>query len=179
VIEWCKALCKESETVPEAAVIFECGGWPLPHAVTVVCPGQIVPRNPAREQPGRDSPSVLDADQTASGQPAQGNFRARTGNPSLDVSVTPRCGVKLHSPDPRMMFVSHATPPCEVVGAMPKSPLIGDSRHLGAGLCEAVILLAGVVVEQPAPGFCCRCATIRSVAPMGSGHHAQCPQPVL
>lgn len=30
MIEWCKALCKESETVPEAAVIFECGSWSSP-----------------------------------------------------------------------------------------------------------------------------------------------------
>jgi len=32
VIEWCKELCKESETVPEAAEISECGSWSLPHA---------------------------------------------------------------------------------------------------------------------------------------------------
>lgn len=45
MIEWCKELCEEGETVPEAAVIHECGSWSLPqmHGCCLVC-GHLTPR---------------------------------------------------------------------------------------------------------------------------------------
>lgn len=76
MIEWCKELCEESETVPEAVMIIECGSWSLPkpcllpicnrlRLVIFVAFGESYPVG------ARKGRHPLDSDQTALGHPAR------------------------------------------------------------------------------------------------------------
>lgn len=68
MIEWCKVLCEESETVPEAVVTSRCGSWRDPPA-GASSPG------PARhfQWHGRlvGQAEIMRADQAASCQPVR------------------------------------------------------------------------------------------------------------
>lgn len=76
MIEWCKELCEESETVPEAVMIIECGSWSLPNPVSsqfATVSDWLFLSHPAKAtqlEPAKGG-TLLDSDQTALGHPAR------------------------------------------------------------------------------------------------------------